>query len=511
MGPVIRAKSLVESGWSSMDLGSMDLLLDRSISVTERKATTLPKDIHFMEVLNSSKHQRETSHNRGQIAMLSAVAMSNQVGFNIILGTLWPYLNSLDTTKPDINLSVNLVVLSIVLFSLSKTASGIVYGYIADSANAHKLLLIIAEIFSLVSFLLYVYLDSIYSSTSGDHVWIYVLTCSVRVLLGLGAGNTILIRSHIAASTSEETRGKAMAKLTFAQTAGIIMGHCISFGFSYLVPSQYIDLPYMSFTVYTAPVWIAIFWKLINIFLLLVVFKANISDEVLDCVETDTELYRYTESDKKKPDKVIIAICIMLNAFVLTAPDFISNMVSPFMTLEMNHTLEKTVKMSSITFMSSGVLSFFAIILILFISYNYIIKERKVLGISILISFTSAVILIPFQGYEHGIHFWQMMIAVGLISVATPLFKSSLATIYSKVLVSKKQGLMTALISAPLSKVLAFGLTGLYEDSGTVTPIVILVVMQAVTLVSFFICYRLLVPYDINAKHNSNNNNSVLV
>lgn len=506
-----------------MDLGSIDLLLDRSVSTMtmerqfSRTLSRMDRQLTLKEADGNMESLERLDTKR--VRILSAIAASNQFACNITLGTFWPYISSLDSantnsnsfnstntdmdslnatttdidssdsTTTDSSPTVTLLMTAILSFSLFKMIAGFVFGYISDKTGQSKAIMIISEAFSLASLLLYVYLNQI-QNAGGEFDWVTTLMFIVRVLLGIGAGSSVVIKSQIAASTSDEDRCKAMNVLTIAQTAGIFLAHVTTLGFSYLGPYQ-LKTDYISFTIYTVPVWIAFVWKCANVVVLGAVFKPETFTKE---VSTDVESYQYEESDSQR-DWPIITMCVLLNTFVLSAPDFINNMVSPIMTRELNHNLTTTVKNSSIIFTNSGGISLVVILLLLFVSHRHYAPEKKVLAVSILISLLAAnLLLIPFQG---TIQQWQLFAAVAVIAVATPLFKSSMSTIYSKILLTKKQGVHTAIISIPFSKLLVVILTQLYENRGTLAPMIILSAIQILALAIFLliICFRILNPY----------------
>ncbi|KAM4537229.1 major facilitator superfamily domain-containing protein 8 isoform 2-T2 [Odontesthes bonariensis] len=191
----------------------------------------------------------------------------SSVGFTIVITSLWPYLQKIDSSA-----DASFLGWMVAAYSLGQMVASPIFGLWSNHRLRREPL--VCSIFINLSANIY-YAYAYLPKTNNK----YHLLMS-RVFVGFGAGNVAVVRSYVAGATSLKERTGAMANMSACQALGFILGPalqaCLSFIGEQGVTVNFIDL---HLNMYTTPALLAAVFGLINILLVLLVLKEHHVDE----------------------------------------------------------------------------------------------------------------------------------------------------------------------------------------------------------------------------------------
>ncbi|XP_051891806.1 major facilitator superfamily domain-containing protein 8 isoform X2 [Pristis pectinata] len=343
-----------------------------------------------------------------------------------------------------------------------------------------------------------------YAHAPPSHNKYYMLLA--RAFVGFGAGNVAVVRSYVAGATSLQERNSAMANISACQALGFILGPALQTALTSIgqtgVSWKMIDL---EFNMYTAPAFLGAFLGIINIILIIAVFREHHITELerARCINVNiqgsSEMLENSDGDI---DLVAVVTCNVLFFVTLFAFAIFETIATP-LTMDMyawtgkqavlyNGLLLVGVGVESIVvFMTTKILSKrfedrllllggFVIILVGFFillpwgnqypqiqwteiknGSNYSSAEIKYRGSSIVTwnfltqpshNLNAVAVGCPVQQvwcqYIPIIHLAQYILSVILIGVGYPICNVISYTLYSKVLGPKPQGIYMGWLTA---------------------------------------------------------------
>uniref|UniRef100_A0A2D4NDC6 Major facilitator superfamily (MFS) profile domain-containing protein n=5 Tax=Micrurus spixii TaxID=129469 RepID=A0A2D4NDC6_9SAUR len=192
----------------------------------------------------------------------------SSVGFSIVIMSIWPYLQQIDKTADPSFLGW-----IIASYSIGQMIASPFFGTWSN-CRPRREPLVVSTAISIAANFLYAYVH-----LPPSHNKYYML--AARALVGFGAGNVAVVRSYIAGATSLIERTNAMANTSACQAVGFILGPVFQTLFS-LIGEKGISWKtiYLQLNMYTAPVLFGSLLGIINIVLIIAVFREHHVDDV---------------------------------------------------------------------------------------------------------------------------------------------------------------------------------------------------------------------------------------
>ncbi|KAH9488155.1 Major facilitator super domain-containing protein 8 [Bulinus truncatus] len=239
------------------------------------------------------------------------------VTFTITMSSLWPFLQVLNPSS-----TASFLGWVVSAYSLGQLAASPFFGGWSNFRNSSREPLTVSLLLTTLSNVFYMYLQSFPS-----HEDYYMILA--RGLIGFSAGNVAVVRSYISGATTVKERTSTMANLSIFQAMGFILGPVIQ---AILVPVGFpgpIESTGFHFNMYTAPAFFAVVVAIINLLLLIFVFKehrVNNDDLTSDIQSSEAndndsnnsvELTNSTQNFNYTPDYVAVISTIFLFFVVL--------------------------------------------------------------------------------------------------------------------------------------------------------------------------------------------------
>ncbi|XP_032438985.1 major facilitator superfamily domain-containing protein 8 isoform X1 [Xiphophorus hellerii] len=215
----------------------------------------------------------------------------SSVGFTIVITSLWPYLQKIDSSA-----DASFLGWMVAAYSLGQMVASPLFGLWSNHRPRREPL--VCSIF--INLAANIYYAYAYLPKTNNK---YHMLMS-RAFVGFGAGNVAVVRSYVAGATSLNERTGAMANMSACQALGFILGPalqaCLSFIGENGVTMKFLDL---QLNMYTTPALLAAVFGLINILLVLLVLKEHrvnedgkhirsinyISEETVDILDESVE------------------------------------------------------------------------------------------------------------------------------------------------------------------------------------------------------------------------------
>lgn len=212
-------------------------------------------------------HDDENRSRWRSIQVMYFTMFLSSVGFTIVITSLWPYLQRVDTSA-----DASFLGWVVAAYSLGQMIASPLFGLWSNHRPRREPL--VCSIFINLSaniYYAYVYLPKTENK--------YHMLMS-RALVGFGAGNVAVVRSYVAGATSLKERTGAMANMSACQALGFILGPalqaCLAFIGERGVTLKFLEL---QLNMYTAPALLAAAFGLINILMVLFILKEHHVDD----------------------------------------------------------------------------------------------------------------------------------------------------------------------------------------------------------------------------------------
>lgn len=216
---------------------------------------------------NCDSHSDENRSRWRSIRVMYFTMFLSSVGFTIVITSLWPYLQRVDTSA-----DASFLGWVVAAYSLGQMIASPLFGLWSNHRPRREPL--VCSIF--INLSANIYYAYVYLPKTGNK---YHMLMS-RALVGFGAGNVAVVRSYVAGATSLNERTGAMANMSACQALGFILGPalqaCLSFIGESGVTLKFLDL---QLNMYTAPALLAAAFGLINILLVLFILKEHHVDD----------------------------------------------------------------------------------------------------------------------------------------------------------------------------------------------------------------------------------------
>ncbi|XP_015256714.1 major facilitator superfamily domain-containing protein 8 [Cyprinodon tularosa] len=201
------------------------------------------------------------------IRVLYFTMFLSSVGFTIVITSLWPYLEKVDSSA-----DASFLGWMVAAYSLGQMVASPLFG-LWSNHRPRKEPLVCSVAINLAANIYYAY-AYLPKTNNKYHMLIS------RAFVGFGAGNVAVSRSYVAEATSLKERTGAMANMSACQALGFILGPalqaCLSFVGENGVTVKFLEL---QLNMYTTPALLAAAFALINILLVLLVLKEHRVDE----------------------------------------------------------------------------------------------------------------------------------------------------------------------------------------------------------------------------------------
>ncbi|XP_013386256.1 major facilitator superfamily domain-containing protein 8 isoform X5 [Lingula anatina] len=307
----------------------------------------------------------------------------SSVSFSICMSSIWPYLRMLDRSATTAFLGW-----VVAAYSLGQLAASPVFGAWATCRRRSREPLVVSIVINILANLMYAYIVDIPGAAYRKY---YLIVA--RALIGFGAGNVAVVRSYTSGATTIKERTGAMASMSACQATGFILGPGIQ---AMLVPLGYpiktsSDLyKYLPLNLYTAPVFLSAVLGLVNVVLLVVVFREHtvVDDSDLDfsrggSVNADLNEYDAHLQDttplgiEVKPDRIAVLVLLFIFFIVLFVFSIFETIATPLTMDEYAWTEEQASLYVGITLAVAGIIAIVVFILIKILSRK--LNERFIL------------------------------------------------------------------------------------------------------------------------------------
>nr|XP_013807190.1 PREDICTED: major facilitator superfamily domain-containing protein 8 isoform X4 [Apteryx mantelli mantelli] len=160
------------------------------------------------DVVESQEHYKSRWRS---IWIMHLTMFLSSVGFSIVVMSVWPYLQKIDSTA-----DASFLGWIIASYSIGQMVASPLFG-LWSNYRPRREPLVVSTVISVAANCLYAYVHVPHS-----HNKYYMLIA--RALVGFGAGNVAVVRSYIAGATSLTERTSAMANTSACQAVGFILG-----------------------------------------------------------------------------------------------------------------------------------------------------------------------------------------------------------------------------------------------------------------------------------------------
>ncbi|XP_033125053.1 major facilitator superfamily domain-containing protein 8-like [Anneissia japonica] len=183
----------------------------------------------------------------------------SSTGFSLVLPSIWPYIQSIDSSS-----GTQFLGWTIAVFGLAQCIGALFFGWWADRFKVIKIAMIISVVLTIIGNIIYAY-AAVPSNVNGGKAMVVI----GRFFVGLGAGDVALGRTYVSAATTMTERTKAVATLSAAIAVGYIAGPLLQTAFT-KIGEEGVTWEAIQFTLnmYTTPVYSSAFLGILNVILL---------------------------------------------------------------------------------------------------------------------------------------------------------------------------------------------------------------------------------------------------
>ncbi|XP_026522802.1 major facilitator superfamily domain-containing protein 8 isoform X4 [Notechis scutatus] len=288
----------------------------------------------------------------------------SSVGFSIVIMSIWPYLQQIDKTADPSFLGW-----IIASYSIGQMIASPFFGTWSNCRPRREPLVVSTGI-SIAANFLYAYVH-----LPPSHNKYYML--AARALVGFGAGNVAVVRSYIAGATSLTERTNAMANTSACQAVGFILGPVFQTLFS-LIGEKGISWKaiYLQLNMYTAPVLFGSLLGIINIVLIIAVFREHHVDDLgrpQNSINTETEENNEVVQDNQRYIDHVAVVSTNFLFFVILFIFAVFETIATPLTMDMYAwTRKKAVVINGLILGAVGIES-----VVVFLSVKELSKRHK--------------------------------------------------------------------------------------------------------------------------------------
>eukprot|EP00794_Sanderia_malayensis_P007058 gene7058-7850_t len=397
------------------------------------------------------------------IRIVYFVMFFSSVQFAVVMSSLWPYLQ-----KVDSSISETFLGWTNSGFSMCQFFGSFLFGIWCQHRPAIEPLLFSHVILICGSFL-YGYAQSF--TTLAPYIILFG-----RLLLGFSTGNVAVCRAFLSESTTLNERVKAFADLSIAQALGFFFGPVMQVA---VVPvgkrSYYVKPLRMYIDIFTLPGYLGVIIGIICLIVILCYFRET-NNEVLHKEEKDKQ----PTGDIAKPDFKAIGVMSIMFFVLLSIFSLNETIMTPLVMDEFAWTDQQAVLYGGILLAVSGIIAVLAFQLVKYLAKWF--GERRVLAIGLLITLAGFIVYLPWGNKypvlqiqhvqpDHGnsstivslvgcpvqyswcrntpkIYLPQFLVGAALVGTGYPIGFLIASTIYSQLLGPRKQGAYMAWLTS---------------------------------------------------------------
>ncbi|KAK0147244.1 Major facilitator superfamily domain-containing protein 8 [Merluccius polli] len=185
----------------------------------------------------------------------------SSVGFTIVITSLWPYLQKIDTAS-----DASFLGWVVAAYSLGQMVASPLFGLWSNHRPRREPLVCSL----LINISANVYYSYVYLPASANRFHML----AARALVGFGAGNVAVVRSYVAGATSLKERTNAMANMSACQALGFILGPALQACLSFIGESgATVKVIGLQLNMYTSPALLAAAFGVVNMLLVVLVLR----------------------------------------------------------------------------------------------------------------------------------------------------------------------------------------------------------------------------------------------
>uniref|UniRef100_A0A3B4ZXH3 Major facilitator superfamily domain containing 8 n=1 Tax=Stegastes partitus TaxID=144197 RepID=A0A3B4ZXH3_9TELE len=161
--------------------------------------------------INDGSVEEDSSSRWRSIRVMYFTMFLSSVGFTIVITSLWPYLQKIDSSA-----DASFLGWVVAAYSLGQMVASPIFGLWSNYRPRREPL--VCSIF--INLSANIYYAYVYLPTTNNKVHMLLS----RAFVGFGAGNVAVVRSYVAGATSLKERTNAMANMSACQALGFILG-----------------------------------------------------------------------------------------------------------------------------------------------------------------------------------------------------------------------------------------------------------------------------------------------
>ncbi|KAI1699631.1 major facilitator superfamily domain-containing protein [Ditylenchus destructor] len=461
------------------------------------------------EAVKGAKGHRET--NWRSIYVASALSFVGTTQFALYFSSLWPYLQIIDRS-----ISETFFGYVIAIYSVGQIISAPLFGYWSNKIKTVKVPLFVGLFMMFVGNALYMCLEL---NLPFERRYLLLLG---RFITGMGSGNVSLLRTYASTASTSKDRHRAIAFVTCGQALGMTSGPAFQVLFTAL---SYPGIPLLGgihMNLYTAPAWFACGMNAFGALALYFLFREEYAGLL------DSQKSKNSGKNKLPPyDLIAIFVCYVTRFTQMFINTNLETLGSPYSMMMFGWMEEKAVTFTSAAQGAVGCLTLAMYIAYISLNLEKFLNFRGscILSLSGLIVFHLVTYSYPFlpghvqmfnstngqvgcntdkftwcedlRPVNVVLYYATYIIVIGL---AFPMQNIALNTLFSKIIGPRWQGTQQGILQVSGSVARLIGpimVTHLYSAFGPTMTWNMEILVIAITLISWLIFYRRMIPLKI--------------
>ncbi|XP_066288154.1 major facilitator superfamily domain-containing protein 8-like isoform X1 [Branchiostoma lanceolatum] len=324
---------------------------------------------------------KDTRSRWWSIRIMYLTMFLSSMGFSIVVSSVWPFLRKVDHSADESFLGW-----VVAAYSLGQLVASPVFGGWANLRDRTKEPLLVSIVINVAANTMYSYVHA-FPQPRG----VYMLVS--RALVGFGAGNVAVVRSYASAATTLSERTSTMATMSAFQAIGFILGPVLQTAF---VPLGENGIEWkaiqLSINMYTGPGFLSAILGIINILLLIFVFKECKVADTAGLVVNSQEIEKSEEEGTV--DYFAVAATNILFFVILFSFAIFETITTPLTIVMYAWTQSQAVLYNGIILGCLAVQSVCVMIAIRILSKRF--NEKRMMLVAFFIMLGSFIMLIPY-------------------------------------------------------------------------------------------------------------------
>ncbi|XP_070552779.1 major facilitator superfamily domain-containing protein 8-like [Ptychodera flava] len=445
------------------------------------------------------------------------------LGFSIVVTSIWPYLKTVENVTDTTFLGW-----LVAAYSLGQLVASPLFGLCSNHVTA-KWPVVVSLIMSLCANTLYAYVGAFHSHNG-------MIMLAARVGVGISAGNVAVARSFVSGATTLKERTPAMTNLSASQSLGFILGPVVQTAFSPVGEKGVTwDAIKLTLNMYTIPAFVSALLALINLIIVLVLFKEY---RISDTADADDPESKKDDDEAGSIDKVAVVFSNVIFFVVLFVFSLNETIGVPLSMDMFAWTRQQAVYYTGFILAGGSIIALASFMLLKPLSRRF--DERIILTVGIFFMLVGFVFDIPMPwakdypprpalelnatiggfapiipgnitkervgcdwtvdwcDFTHKIYLPQYLVGAVFLAAGYPAATVMSFAIYSKILGPKPQGVYMGLLTGTGSLARTLGpifVSQLYAKFGPKWTFLGVSVILMLTIVTILLIYRRLIPY----------------